>query len=96
MQDGWGSYPESLQKCTAFQQIWQECYRMYAIFQQHSTEEGKVTDGFFATPGFSWLLQLGPKLALAAFDSRVERSRKQIVPRATLDELEKRARNVAT
>jgi PhoD related phosphatase len=84
-----------VQQCGAFQQIYDECKHMYALFQQHSDERRKRDDCFFATAadkGYSWMTQLGPELAVAALDSRAARSRKNIVPPALLDELDKRAR----
>ena len=90
--DGYGSYPDHLQTCDAFGQIFEECKRMYAVFQQHSDERRKVADNFFPTAGFSWITQLGPSFAVAALDTRIKRSRAQIVPDDMIVELTARVR----
>ena len=93
--DGWGSYPDNLQQCATFKQVFGAAKALYALFQLHTTQELKEGDGYFSTPqddGLSWSMMLGPRLAVAAPDTRSGRSRKQIVPSALIDELCRRVR----
>jgi hypothetical protein len=93
--DGYGSYPEHLQSCTGFKQVFQAAKCMYSIFQLHTTDAFKASDGFFWTAadnGLSWMTQLGPNFAVAALDTRCGRSRKQIVPAGLIEELTARVR----
>eukprot|EP00892_Ulva_mutabilis_P002362 jgi/Ulvmu1/12126/UM084_0053.1 len=85
--DGWGSYPEYLQECEAFQQIFAVAKKNYAAFQLATTGRMKRSDGFFTAPGdagFSWMTQLGPRFAVAALDTRSSRTRSRIVPEKLL------------
>lgn len=91
--DGYGSYPDHLQSCTAFQQVFQAAKSMYSVFQLHTNEALKAGDGFFWTAadnGFSWMTQLGPNFAVAALDTRSGRDRGQILPPALIEELKSR------
>lgn len=47
----WGSYPEYLQECSAFQSIFAIAKKNYAAFQLATTERMKRHDGFFTAPG---------------------------------------------
>lgn len=47
----WGSYPEYLQECSAFQQIYQISKKNYAAFQLATTSRMKRADGFFTAHG---------------------------------------------
>lgn len=93
--DGYGSYPDTLQHCATFQQLFGVAKSLYALFQLHTTDALKGGDGYFSTPqddGLSWSMMLGPRLAVAALDTRSGRTRKQIVPATLIDELCRRVR----
>jgi phosphodiesterase/alkaline phosphatase D-like protein len=85
--DGWGSYPDHLQSCATFQQVFTAAKRYFTIFQLHTTDRMKRQDGYFSGTGengCSWMSQLGPKLAVVALDTRSSRTRERIVPEKLL------------
>lgn len=49
--DGWGSYPDYLQECAAFQQIYKVAKKNFAAFQLATTGRMKRSDGYFTAPG---------------------------------------------
>ena len=53
---------------------------MYLAFQQHTNEDLQEGDNFFGAPSCSWLIEMGPEFAVAAIDTRGERTRERIVP----------------
>jgi hypothetical protein len=69
-----------MQTCDVFQMVYQVAKRFYLLFQQHSNEERAQRDGLkvLGRDGFSQLVQLGPKVALALPDCRSNRSRTQV------------------
>jgi hypothetical protein len=77
---GYGSYPADMQTCDVFQMVYQVAKRFYLLFQQHSNEARAERDGLkvLGREGFSQLVQLGPKVALALPDCRSSRSRRQV------------------
>lgn len=91
--DGYGSYPNDLQESPAFRAIFAHAKRMFELFQMHTTPATRAADGYFSSEkgqGLSWVSQLGPNLAVAAFDTRSERSRDIIIPPEAIDELMRR------
>jgi hypothetical protein len=68
---------------------------MYSLFQLHTTEQLKAADGYFCSTqdnGLSWSMMIGPRMAVAALDTRSGRSRNRIVPPELIDELCNRVR----
>jgi phosphodiesterase/alkaline phosphatase D-like protein len=77
--DGWGSYPEYLQKCPVFQGIYAQARRFYLLFQQHATEASiRELNHTFGKLGFSEIKLLGNHVALWVLDNRSERTRERI------------------
>jgi hypothetical protein len=75
---GYGSFPEHVQSSQVFQSVYQVAKRFYLLFQQHTNEQRCRNDGLFGTNGYSQVLQMGPKIALALPDQRGERTRKMV------------------
>jgi hypothetical protein len=67
---------------------------MYALFQLQTTRQHAVADGYFCgtDPGLSWLVCVGPEVALAALDLRAGRTRETIMMAGQLEALEQRVR----
>jgi hypothetical protein len=81
--------------CTGFQQVFSVAKQMYALFQLHTTEQLKAQDGYFSSPqdnGLSWAMMVGPRMAVAALDTRSGRTRARIVPTELITELCNRVR----
>lgn len=47
----WGSYPDYLQECSAFQTIFAIAKKNYAAFQLATTDRMKRADGYFTAEG---------------------------------------------
>ncbi|KAI8466181.1 MAG: hypothetical protein J3K34DRAFT_524717 [Monoraphidium minutum] len=75
--DGWGSYPERVQTCPVFQGIYAAARRFYLLFQQHTTAALARSHGLFGGHGYSQLVMLGPRVAVALPDQRAERTTQQ-------------------
>ena len=80
-QDGWGSYPEQLQKCPIFQHAYQLGRRFYLAFQQHTNlaQAHQQANLFGFGQSYSFIRQMGSNIALVAPDVRAERTRNQVV-----------------
>ncbi|KIY95748.1 hypothetical protein MNEG_12214 [Monoraphidium neglectum] len=76
--DGWGSYPERVQTCPVFKGIYAAARRFYLLFQLHTTHALARTHQYFGGRGYSQLLLLGPRVALALPDQRAERTTQQV------------------
>mmetsp|Transcript_22238 Transcript_22238/g.56535 ORF Transcript_22238/g.56535 Transcript_22238/m.56535 type:complete len:581 (-) Transcript_22238:457-2199(-) len=87
--DGWGSYPDSMQKSPMFQAVYAGARRAYALFQHHTTWERATSDNdCFGPPGtMSLCVCLGPHTAIVMPDTRAERSRKHILSKAAHEAL---------
>ncbi|KAJ1564302.1 hypothetical protein HK096_008683, partial [Nowakowskiella sp. JEL0078] len=79
--DGWGSYPDYIQKSTLFENLGRVAYRFYLLFQMHTTPNRAPYDGYigFNNSSYSFVKQMGPEMALLGVDTRKERNLTQIV-----------------
>jgi len=91
--DGFGSYPEDLENCPVMRAYKRIVIKYYLLFQLHvvfddQTRFAESDDKYpyFGNGGFSFLKNLGDHVRVLAFDTRLERSRKQIVSQTTYDE----------
>ncbi|GIL73332.1 hypothetical protein Vretifemale_3526 [Volvox reticuliferus] len=78
--DGWGSYPEELQRCPVFLGVFFVARKFYLLFQCHAAESNyrELNKGWGLT-GLSCTVMLGNTTAVVGLDSRGERSRSQII-----------------
>jgi hypothetical protein len=58
--------------------VLQVAKRFYLLFQQHTNVQRSRHDGLYGGAGFSQLVQLGPRVALALPDQRTERTKDQV------------------
>ena len=76
--DGWGSYPENLQNCAVYQEIFRHARDNFALYQQ---QNAPGTRHPLALPGqeyFSFGCRIG-SVAILAPDMRSERSESQVL-----------------
>ncbi|KAJ3064708.1 hypothetical protein HK102_008123 [Quaeritorhiza haematococci] len=84
--NGYGSYPEDLQKCPMFQGVAEAAFRFYFLFQHHTTHERANTkDNYFGKAGSSFIRHFGKDVALLGVDGRMERTRDQIVSKESYE-----------
>ncbi|KAG0230204.1 hypothetical protein BGX31_005960 [Mortierella sp. GBA43] len=84
--DGYGSYPDSMQRSPVMMTIGATSRRFYLLFQHHSTVALAPRHGFFsAGSGFNILTSLGPSTSLLVLDARSERTKTVVCSNATYD-----------
>lgn len=79
--DGWGSYPDYLQRSAVFQGLFAVARRFYLLFQQHARYDNAST--ISATLGeysYHQVRSIGPNVVLLSPDTRSERTINQVVP----------------
>lgn len=86
--DGWGSYPDYLQKSAVFQGMFAVARRFYLLFQQHARYDNAVaiskTIGEFS---YHLVRNIGPNVILLSPDTRSERTIHQVLPPQAWDTL---------
>ncbi|KAF9995812.1 hypothetical protein BGZ65_008566 [Modicella reniformis] len=82
--DGYGAYPESMQKSSTFAKIGETSRRFYLLFQHHTTHNLAQSHGLFSSGvGYNILASLGPKISILALDARSERTKYMVCSDAT-------------
>lgn len=93
--DGWGSYPEYLQKCEIFVSMYNVARKYYLIFQQHADPDNIDTEDLWG-PGLNTIRQLGPRVALVNPDTRTDRSITQVIAPQGYEEMFRRMEELPT
>ncbi|KAG0356165.1 hypothetical protein BGZ54_000820 [Gamsiella multidivaricata] len=84
--DGYGSYPDPIQKSPVLTTIGAVSHRFYLLFQQHTTPALVPQHGFFsAGVGENILTSLGPSTTILALDARSERTKHVVCSDQTYD-----------
>ncbi|KAK9451648.1 uncharacterized protein V1518DRAFT_409150 [Limtongia smithiae] len=100
--DGFGSYPDYMQKSNLFTNIGRIAFQFYMLFQHHTTEHILHTHAepwdLFTVTGRGWhfIKYMGPECAVVGPDTRAEREMKSIIGEATHRELFRRMEALPT
>lgn len=95
--DGYGSYPEVLNRSNVFVNVGRIGILYYLLFQHHTNFELAAADGYFGgteqLKTFNFTRQLGPNTAVVMVDARTERTLDQCVSPASWSMIEDRLMN---
>lgn len=87
--DGWGSYPENVQKSPVYQGIFAIAEEHFRLFQLHIKPDELPSGAFSKTQkGLGYGFRIGKTLTIAALDMRTERSIGQVLSQKSWAEFE--------
>lgn len=95
--NGYGSYPDALQRCAVFEAVANVLERMYLLFQHHTTIDcARDQNNMFGKRGYNFVKRLSNTVSLLGTDSRMERTRDQVIDCETWGMIRERLNVVQT